>query len=323
VELQVDHPDYVLLSLRTESPPPGGAPLEIVLTRAGVLQGTILLDEEPLRHQPVSLYIYTHIPGAGSHQSRTNAEGSYRFDRLPPGDAEVTVRLGADEVHRTLEKAAIVEGGRVTELDFSTMSAWSMISGTITGGDGAPVQAEILAVVDTPEGQETHVVETDESGFYALEELPKGTAYLHVKPLDDLGTEASYCLNLEESEWLTHNVDLGIERCALVCSLENAPPELEWQSFMALHGLVDVPRYPEGTDIDYLKKTMAAGEEILGRGVELNDLIAGTYTVAGFAFGREGTGSDKDVINTVIATTTVVELTKPGEVQEVSLRFSE
>jgi hypothetical protein len=132
------------------------------------------------------------------------------------------------------------------------------------------------------------------------------------------------CLELRSGQSAVQGLVLGTPPCKLVCRIEDAPPEREWQSYMVFEGVVGVPKYPEGGEIDYLLAIKVAGAEVQDGAVgELIIPLPGVYTVVGVPFSRASAARDQEVIDTVITVSAVVELTQPGETLEVRLPFQE
>ena len=118
-------------------------------------------------------------PG-GPYRTRTQADGSFRFDDLPPGQYSVSGALDR-HVDRTFRREAKLASGGCRKLGVQ-LAPDLAISGVVTGPDGAPIQGLTIRALSTDDAPEQSSVlasaETDEQGRYMLTELQPGHAYV-------------------------------------------------------------------------------------------------------------------------------------------------
>jgi len=142
-------------------------------------------DDHPIAETRV-LWIGLGGPRAGE----TDADGAFRFERIPPDDQGVVrARAPGFAAAEGLDVLRLEEGGR--------------IEGAVFGPDGAPAAGVPVVLlpggwVDEGEEDDMDLVErltavTDARGAYAFEELPPGAAWVYAVPSEPLAPAGARC----------------------------------------------------------------------------------------------------------------------------------
>lgn len=139
---------------------------DFILAPNPSLSGTVTAGGSPVGGVLVS------IDGpSGPMSTLTNADGTYEFDRLEPGDYTITVEPpdgyvvdGPDTLTPT------VADDDVSDQDFA-LARLGALGGTVTDADGNPLGG-VTVIVSGPDGE--HALTTDAEGGYFLGELEPG-----------------------------------------------------------------------------------------------------------------------------------------------------
>lgn len=172
-----DHPDYAPGWTGIALTADGTEHVEIVLTQAGALEGTVTSGGLP---QP-GAFVGAWLDASGQ-DTLTDADGSYRIGRIPTGEWVVSLILkDADGVQREVRQSVLVSNGAVTYVDFDLSPPVGDLSGSITLR-GKPVEGGYLALlVDTGRGfKEERRVPLENGGKYSILRVPEGPAELAI-----------------------------------------------------------------------------------------------------------------------------------------------
>lgn len=145
----------------------------IPLTRGGSLSGTITSRGEGPLDQAV---IEVKLAGTSELMAtRSESDGSYYLDGLPPGDYEVSVSDSLEVVKSDckmlLRKNVIIKSGKNAVADFS-FAGTCTIRG-LCQLDGEKANGILIHLYDS-EGQRARTIESSNTGYYRFSGLPHG-----------------------------------------------------------------------------------------------------------------------------------------------------
>lgn len=145
----------------------------IPLTRGGSLSGSITSQAEGPLDQAI---IEVRLPGTSERlTSRSESDGSYHLDGLPPGEHEVFVNDSMEVVRSgckmVLRKDVIIERGKDTVADFSFAGTCTIRGLCLM--DGGKASGILIHLYDA-EGRRTRTIESSNSGYYRFSGLPHG-----------------------------------------------------------------------------------------------------------------------------------------------------
>ena len=176
------HPDYVTGSSVVALDADRENTVTIVLSKGGIVQGTVYYGDKPWPDQR----LWLSIRGPGSYIAITGADGSYRFDRLKPGEVEISAEVWqrfderTSEIRRVKRTANVVEGETVV-VDFHITPATATVEGLVTA-DGKPFNGVWVNLkIETADGQETFSYQVGADGSYKFEDVPAGSGVLRVR----------------------------------------------------------------------------------------------------------------------------------------------
>ena len=172
-----DHPDYAPGWTGIAPTADGTEHVEIVLTQAGALEGTVTSGGIP---QP-GAFVGAWLDASGQ-DTLTDADGRYRIGRIPTGEWVVSLILkDADGVQREARQSVLVSNGTVTYVDFDLSPPVAELSGSITLR-GKPIEGGYVALlVDTDRGfKEERRVPLENGGRYSILRVPEGSAELAI-----------------------------------------------------------------------------------------------------------------------------------------------
>ncbi|MBI4556299.1 MAG: carboxypeptidase regulatory-like domain-containing protein [Candidatus Hydrogenedentes bacterium] len=304
------HPNYA-----PGSAPVGDAPLQIVLSSGGTVEGVVTLDGEPVVGQTVNVGSGTNRESVSHGQ--TDATGAYRVTGVAPGEVEVFVSItnfaqgGRDSCN--LKQLALVENDRTTPVDFNLGAANAILEGTIRR-NGQPVAASINLISNNSSGgYDSYGTYADANGFYRFDTLSEGTWRMEVGVLGSAGASGiQRRLNVATvaNQTVRQDVDLsgGI---AVVGRIVGIQPD--WNcSVAALEGQVNIARYSDWLEQGIQSMVTSAEANASGQ-FRLEGLPPGTYTItAGGVPGTVRNAAEASAQGRVAST--VVNLTEGHEV---------
>ena len=210
--LSAYHRDYAVGSTLVKAGPDDARAVAIVLEQGGAVEGLITMDGEPLANGEVSVsnseYFYSP-----HHYGKTNQDGQYSLSHLTPGEVRVllTTRYGEDgSGWRRLERAAILEDGKTTVVDFDASRYYGILEGTVSVGGEGTMGAIVVAHTEANGLVEMYRSITGQDGRYRLEELPPGPVDLEViaTPGDGQRVEGAVTVRISEDEVVRQDIDL-------------------------------------------------------------------------------------------------------------------
>ncbi len=145
-------------------------PIKLVVAAGSILSGVARdADGAPLAGARLTLmHRSTGFISAG-----TDAEGRFRFDRLPPGRA----RLELEHEGRAIQRFVRMEPGKDTEVEMAlTVSGTGQLTGRVTAGGKPLAGAQLMVAANLGRGKGLGVFHplTGSDGTYHLNNLPRG-----------------------------------------------------------------------------------------------------------------------------------------------------
>ncbi len=184
--------------------------VRIVMQSGGILEGVITLNGEPPRRAGLS-YNTSH----GDEQGAVQGDGAYRMTSVPPGP--LTVRAFVEDPlaasgdgagsWRNMERQAIIEAGKVTQLDFPFEAGSAVVQGLITV-NGAPA-TEGHVTVESINGESRHA-RVDANGMYEVKRVAEGNAEVRASAHVD-GTVLAGEQQISIAEGQVHIVNLDLK----------------------------------------------------------------------------------------------------------------
>jgi hypothetical protein len=165
--VQVDHPDYLDASAHRRVEADRGHEVVLELDRGARLEGKITdTSGRPLEGATIMM-LKDHGPSIAP-ETRTDASGDYRVQRIAAGTYEVRVaRTGYRRGSRS--NVAFGTGGQILRLDIP-LTEGRAISGKVVADDGTPLPG--ATVIGSNE--EISTCRADDHGNFALRELGDG-----------------------------------------------------------------------------------------------------------------------------------------------------
>jgi hypothetical protein len=174
------HPGYAMGSTQVTMSQHGENTVTIVLSKGGTIEGTVYHGGEPQSGRAVELMHNTDRSAPIMRGVTTAEDGTYRFERLMPGHAIVSVVGRAEEGGRQLTQTVGVKEGETVTVDFRFSRARATVEGLITL-EGEPLGgAHINLHIATSDGPEVLVGDVKSDGWYRFEDVPVGLAVLQV-----------------------------------------------------------------------------------------------------------------------------------------------
>ena len=168
------HPDYAPAIADVVA----ASEVRIVLRQPGSIEGTVTREGKPVPGMAVmAMYGGQDMPSV----TKTDGDGAYALEGLAPGTFMVVANPARMRDGGALQETAIIEAGRVTQVDFEFQSKSSRIEGRITiAGEG--VGGAKVALI-SPGAAGGHASQTTASpdGFYQIDDLAAGEAILSVE----------------------------------------------------------------------------------------------------------------------------------------------
>ncbi len=134
-------------------------------SRAGAVVGRVQSEQHVETPAAVALW---HVELREYASANAAPDGSFRFDDVPPGTVEVSVRLAG---HALLRRSDVrVVAGQPTELGTLVVHAAGGVSGTVVGPGGtAPAELEVAVLT-----QDARLVGDYASGQFRVADVPAG-----------------------------------------------------------------------------------------------------------------------------------------------------
>lgn len=177
------HPDYAMGSTPVTMSQYDENTVTIVLSKGGTIEGTVYYGGEPQSGRAVELMHITDRSAPIMRGTTTAEDGTYRFERMMPGHAIVSVvgrfEEGSQKGRQLSRTVAVKEGESVT-VDFRFSRARATVEGLITF-EGEPLSGAHLNLhIETSDDPEVLVGDVKSDGWYRFEDVPVGLAVLQV-----------------------------------------------------------------------------------------------------------------------------------------------
>ena len=202
--LTVVHPEFSILRTTMNVRDESETPKEIILGNGAAVEGTVLQNGTPLE----SAYVAINIEGEfESRDVRTEENGTFLFERLPPGE----VRFSANGYRQEL---ILNENDRLS-LDVHLPTATSRIEGVVVADDDGGNHWNARVDITFPMGNGEYRVGkwTDrETKKFVLESVPAGIGELNVVAHLPGGTvRRKIELEVGEGESISMEIEMGRE----------------------------------------------------------------------------------------------------------------
>ena len=166
------HPQYAISEFEVPEIARRRIPIEISMTEGGVVKGVI---KGSTGDSAVNLRVAIDLPKR--HRLRRfyrtpNADGTYEFRRLPPGEANVRLDI---ERGRVLTRPVAVRENDVHIVDFNIPEASGAIEGIVTVNGESTRYLQVMARIATGDGEERYWTHVAPDGQYRLESVVPGT----------------------------------------------------------------------------------------------------------------------------------------------------
>ncbi len=176
-------------------------PVTLTMSSGGAVTGTArMADGKPIAGALVSV----SDRAIGYVNTTTDAEGRFRLEALPAGDARVEMEHEGQHVIRQVA----VKDGETTEIDLALFAPGTgEIKGRVTAG-GKPIAGARLLIASNhaEEGMAMYYLVTGEDGSYRLPSLPPGQ-YL----LTTVAARSSSGTQVNAGESSTVNLDVALQ----------------------------------------------------------------------------------------------------------------
>jgi len=214
--------------------------IEITLEKAASIAGILLYAGAPVGGQSVQL---TYVTGDAT-SVKTELNGSYRFDEVRAGVAQVKAALSnIDEMNRqrVMYQNVLLEPGGSSQTDFVFGVSDTAISGYVTYDNIQGSKGRIYARVQTPSGGEEvferSIQSEGEEFSYVFEALPAGTTILQIRGIRAGKVEIMRSAQIQTASGQTSELDFDIVNDASIRLnyLNNAfSPPPDAKGFIAL-----------------------------------------------------------------------------------------
>lgn len=311
LELTADHDAYVPATVQAFPSRGSAKSVEIILGQGGALVGRITRSNQAAPGQTV-LVVLLDKP-QDRKQAITDQNGRYRIDGIGAGTFDVLAKyaVAGDSPLRIQSKVDIAAGVDTT-LNFNFPDRLGTIEGTITT-NGNPVDlAEIKGTVDTPQGQTSFTTTARDDGFYRVESIIPGSAWVTVfARSNDADLRRTAATEVHGGEVTRLDIDFD-EGAILSGRVTNIAADEVGQVFAVVgYEPVDVSTVEA---ILRLESTKAGESDIDEHGqFVISGLESSEYTLIALVFQKDPDTGD-DAINTIRVATATTLLPQSGEV---------
>jgi len=282
VQITASHRDYLPATVEAEAARGRDTEVEIVLGGGGLVEGYVTNGSEPLGGETVSAGRL--VPPRIRKQAITDDSGHYTISGLPPGEVEVIVKVQAEPDTKPvrMQKQATVADGLTTVVDFDFGLASCAVEGYVTVGGQPRQHAEIKGFVTGEGGDSFFHAYSREDGFYTVENVAPGSAWLEITVLVD-GREQRNNIPVEIPPQGRVRQDVDFGGTAVITGAVSGFADGEGGEVLALEGAVDV-NAPD-FDIMNMQRIQVASSPIESEGsFVLRNLDEGAYTIVAIVF---------------------------------------
>ena len=163
---------------------PGVSSVDVVLFGGGTVDGTVTSGGTPVAGVRVRL----SRPSRSTKEfmppfsARTDPNGAFRIEQVPPGESSVTVRFDKDVKDprrmRSTTKRITVENGQTVSLALDLPEARAGVEGQVRLG-GHPADSAYVIFTSAKDGVETtSSVQADANGYFKFDAVPAGSGTL-------------------------------------------------------------------------------------------------------------------------------------------------
>ena len=287
IELTASHDAYLAGAARVLPKRGIDVLVEIALGQGGELEGTVWKGDAAAAGQTVVALRLS--PPRIRKQAVTDAEGRYTIAGIGLGLVDVLAKWKGPDSNappQRLRRQAEIAAGGTTVVDFHFPEGVAVLEGNITSNSEAVAFAEIQGTVATDEGQSSFSFTARDDGFFRIENIVPGTAWVRVTArAGQAERQQSFAIELREGETAYHEVSFdtasGVE--GQVSNL--APGEVGQVLVLPGHESVDTSTFEAILELDGIK----SGEsEIDGTGrFTIIGLEPGLYTIIALVFSED------------------------------------
>ncbi|MBI2423220.1 MAG: sigma-70 family RNA polymerase sigma factor [Candidatus Hydrogenedentes bacterium] len=177
--LVIRAPDHVWTKVPVET----NGEWTIVLPAGGTITGQVTADGAPVAGKTVAIHVY--LPDAHNldTMAETDAEGHFKFEGVPEGEASIVLPTGLDmetALYGVTHHTVAVEVGKTSRANFtlSSLRGDAQLTGTVRIGGRSATGSIEYRPDRLPAESNAPTASTDESGAYHLEALPTGPGKL-------------------------------------------------------------------------------------------------------------------------------------------------
>jgi RNA polymerase sigma factor (sigma-70 family) len=182
------------------------APVRVVLRAGAVLEGTVF--HSGAINGNTQIYVeYLDRPHRKQHSATLEADGTYRIDSLPTGEATVIFSMRSDRAGHALVQPVILEDGETTIADFLFAPAAGVVEGQVYGIQQEDVLIQLY--VDAVQGEERYIALSGVDGAYHFENVSPGPALLYAETELESGEHLEQTIQLEIVEFETVQIDVS------------------------------------------------------------------------------------------------------------------
>lgn len=293
IELTASHDEYLPGTARAVPKRGAEVPVKIVLGQGGKLEGTVWKGEAPAAGQTV-VALRLSSPRIRK-QAVTDEEGRYQIAGVGLGLVEVLAKWKGPDGKSgplRLQQQAEIEANKTTVVDFYFTSGLAVLEGAITSNGEAVSFAEIHGTVSAEEGQSSFSSTAREDGFFHIESIMPGTAWVSVTArAGQAELRRNFMIELCEGQTAYQDVSFDTKSgvSGLVSNL--APGEVGQVLVLPGHETLDMSTLEAIQELDTIK----SGEGNVGRNglFTIKGIEPGSYTLVALVFAEEAdTGDD-------------------------------
>lgn len=192
---------YTAVTKSIDVPQNGTASVDFTLTpKNGSISGTVTASDTG--EQVANVTVSAEDENGNVYTATTGENGTYTID-VPPGNYVVTVADTPGDF-QPQDIVTVDPGKAVTGVDFQVTPRDGAIDGYVRNAAGEPIAGAHVIDAD----QSTFNVTTNESGYYRIEGLDRGTYALRVKSEGYNASDITF-VEVKANETTTQNVTLG------------------------------------------------------------------------------------------------------------------